>query len=94
MTIEGLGSIDPISKYNKTGKTNKPVKNEKSDSINISEESKTLGEIYKATEDVKLASDIRMDRINEVKEKLKDPNYINDKVISDVADKILDMFNL
>ncbi len=94
MTIEGLGPVDPVSKYNKTEKSEKPSKTQKNDSINVSAEAKNLGEIYKAAEGVKNSPDVRQDRIDEVKEKLKDPSYINDKVIESVAGKIMDMFEI
>ena len=94
MTIEGLGPVDPISKYNKTDKTSKPKKAEKSDSINVSEEAKNMGEIYKAAENVKSSPDVRQEKIAEIKEKLKDPSYIDDKVIESVADSIMEMFNI
>jgi negative regulator of flagellin synthesis FlgM len=94
MTIEGLGPVDPVSKYNKTEKSEKPSKTQKNDSINVSAEAKNLGEIYKASESAKNSPDVRQDRIDEVKEKLKDPSYINDKVIETVAGKIMDMFEI
>lgn len=94
MTIEGLGPVDPVSKYNKTEKPEKTAKSEKKDSINVSAEAKSMGELYKAAESVKASPDIRQDRIDEVKEKLKDPSYINDRVIETVADNIMDMFNI
>ena len=94
MTIEGLGRVDPIPKYNKTDKTSKPKKAEKSDSINVSEEAKNMGEIYKAAENVKSSPDVRQEKIAEIKEKLKDPSYIDDKVIESVADSIMEMFNI
>ena len=94
MTIDKLGPIDSVSKYNKTEKVSKPSKSEKTDSISFSEEAKSKGEIYRATEEVKLASDVRMDRVEEVKRKLQDPTYINEKVIESVADKVMDLFQL
>ena len=94
MTIEGLGPVDPVSKFNKTEKTEKPTKSDKKDSIHVSAEAKSMGELYKTAESVKSAPDVRLDRIAEVKEKLKDPSYIDDKVIESVADSIIDVFNL
>ncbi|MFP4563606.1 MAG: flagellar biosynthesis anti-sigma factor FlgM [Spirochaetia bacterium] len=94
MTIEGLGPVDPISKHNKTEKTSRPQKAEKSDSINVSEEAKNMGELYKAAESVKSSPDVRAEKIAEIKEKLKDPSYIDDKVIESVADSIMEMFEI
>lgn len=94
MTIEGLGPVDPVSKYNKTEKTTKPAKKEKADSIDVSSEAKSMGELYKTTESVKQSPDVRADRVAEVKEKLKDPSYISDTVIDSVADKLMEMFDI
>ena len=94
MTIDKLGPIDPVSKFNKTEKTSRPVKKDEADSINVSDEAKSMGELYKAAEQVKAASDIRHDKVAEIKEKLKDPSYIDDKVVESVADKVLDLFGI
>ncbi len=94
MTIKGLGPVDPVNKINKANKAAKAQKTEKTDSVTVSQEAKDLGEIYKAAEQVKTSPEVRLDRIEEVKEKLKDPNYINDKVIESVADSILDSFGI
>lgn len=94
MTIEKLGPIDPISKFNKTEKIEKPSKNDKSDSISFSEEAKSKGEVYKVSEEVKLTPEIRQDRIDEVKKKLQDPSYIDEKVVEFVAERVMDLFQL
>ena len=94
MTIERLGPLDPVSKFNKTDKASKPAKKDGTDSISFSEEAKSKGEIYKATEEVKLAPQIRQDRVDEVKKKLEDPDYIDEKVVEAVAEKVMDIFEL
>ncbi|MCF7929038.1 MAG: flagellar biosynthesis anti-sigma factor FlgM [Spirochaetales bacterium] len=94
MTIDGIGPIDHISKVNKTDKTSKPVRNEKSDSISLSSEARNKAELLAATENMKNVDDVRMDRVEEVKKKLQDPNYINSRVIESVADKIIDLFGV
>jgi negative regulator of flagellin synthesis FlgM len=93
MTIEGIGPIDPVSKFNKTEKPEKAEKGKKADSINVSEEARSKAEIYQATESAKNAQDIRWDRVEEVKKKLEDPNYISKEVIEAVAEKLMDQFN-
>lgn len=94
MTIERLGPIDPVSKYNKTEKASRAEKRDEADSITVSSEAKTLGELYQVAENVKLTPDIRMDRVQEVKEKLKDPNYLSGKVIESVAERLMQLFDL
>jgi len=94
MTIDRLGPVDPVSKFNKTAKTQKAVRKEKPDSVNVSNEAQKMSEIFKATEAVKASPDVRLDRIEEVKAKLQDPNYINDAVLGTVADGIMEVFGL
>ena len=94
MTIERLGPTEPISNYNKTGKVSKSDSLLGKDSIEVSEESKQKAEVFKALESLRSVPDIREDRVAEVKKKLEDPNYINEKVIESVADRILDLFKI
>lgn len=93
MTIDRLGSVDPLSKLNKAEKVNKAVKTQGEDTVSLSEEAKNLGEVYKAIETVKASPDVRMDRIEEVRQKMQDPNYI-DKSIEKVAKRLMDSFGL
>ena len=94
MTIERVGLPDPISKYDKPTKPQKTAKKAGKDSISFSADAKAKAEIYSATENVKLSPDIRMDRIEEIKRKLADPTYISDKLIEDVAEKLMEHFNI
>ena len=94
MTIDRLGPVDPVAKYNKTNKASKVVRKNEADSVNVSDEAKRSAELLKAAETAKSSPDIRMDRVEEVKAKLQDPNYINDKVLGEVADSIMDMFGI
>ncbi|MCD6397222.1 MAG: flagellar biosynthesis anti-sigma factor FlgM [Spirochaetaceae bacterium] len=94
MNINGLGPIDPISKQNKNNNISKPAALGEKDSIRISSDAKAMAEVYNATETVKASADVRMDRIEEVREKLKDPSYIDNKVVESVADSVMEMFGL
>ncbi len=94
MTIDKLGSINPLQNYGKTEKAVKSALKTEKDSISVSSEARAMGELYKAAEAVRLTPDIRMDRVEEVKRKMSDPDYINDAVINSVADKIIDMFEI
>jgi negative regulator of flagellin synthesis FlgM len=94
MNINSLGPVDPVSKQNKTNKVVKPVSIEGKDSIQISDNAKAMAEVYNAAETVKASPDVRIDRIEEVREKLKDPSYIDNKIIENVADSVMDLFGL
>jgi len=94
MTIERINVPDPLSKYKKTEKISKPKENLKKDSVDISEEAKLKAKLEEATNLAKSAPVVRKDRIEEVKQKLEDPSYIDDKVIEVVADQIMKYFDI
>ena len=94
MTIERLGPVDPIQNYNKTGKVNKPTAKQDGDSISVSDEARIRSEILLAVDEAKNIPDVRHDRIAEVKQKLEDPSYIDERVVSMVADEIMSAFDI
>ena len=94
MTIERINVPDPISKYKKTENISKPSKNLKKDSVDISEEAKLRAKLEEAANLAKSAPVVRKDRVEEVKKKLEDPSYIDDKVIEVVADRIMKHFEI
>ncbi len=94
MTIERLGPVDPVQRYSQTDKTKAPKSKPENDSVAFSDEAKVKAELFRVAEQVKQAPDVRLDRVEEVKRKLEDPNYIDDRVVEHVAEQIMDMFNL
>lgn len=94
MTIERLGPVDPVQKFNKPDKVTKPAARQSGDSISVSDEAKLRAEILQATEEVKNIPDIRQDRVEEVRRKLEDPSYIDSKVVNAVADELMSAFDI
>ncbi len=94
MTIERMGPIDPIQKFNKTEKVNKPSVDRSGDSISVSEEAKLRSEMMQAVEQVRDLPDIRQDRVDAVKARLEDPSYIDERVLDVVADQIMSVFDI
>ena len=94
MSIERLGPVDPMSVYNKNQKVSPIDSKSGKDSISVSDEAKIKAGMLKITEEVNAVSDLRSDRVAEVKEKLKNSSYIDDVIIDEVAEKILDSFNI
>lgn len=94
MTINRIGSTDPINQPNKTNRTQKPVTPNSKESISVSKSAIDKAELIKTAGIVNNTPDIRMDKVEEIKAKLQDPNYINDKVINSVAEKIMEDFGL
>lgn len=94
MTINRVGPTDPINNVNKTSKVQKNIETKQSDSISVSKSAIDKAELIKTAGIVKNSPDIRLDKVNEIKAKLQDPNYINDTVINSVADKIMEDFGI
>jgi len=90
MTIDRIGPIDPIQPGKKPGRPNQVSENPKTDSINISSEAQMKAEQLKVKVLAAAAADIRADRVAELREKINDPSYINDKLVEATADKIID----
>jgi negative regulator of flagellin synthesis FlgM len=51
-------------------------------------------EIYQVVELIKSSPEIGEDRIAELREKINDPSYINERLVDATADKIMDAFGL
>lgn len=94
MTIDRVGPVDPVSKLNKTNKTNTITKSNNGDMVNVSEEARRSASLQQMADIVRSTPDIRMDRVEEVKAKLQNPDYIDETVMNSVADSILDVFGL
>jgi negative regulator of flagellin synthesis FlgM len=90
MTIGKVDFIDPIPPGKKPGRATQVNETSQTDSINISSEAVKKAETYRAMEMVNAAPDVRADRIEELKTRINDPSYINDKVLDATADKLID----
>jgi negative regulator of flagellin synthesis FlgM len=94
MTIDRIGSPDPIQPGKKPGRNDRIRESGGVDSINLSEEAKKKSELYQAIKTVSAAPDVRMDRVTELKEKINDPAYLSEEIINATADKIMEAFGL
>ena len=91
MVIEKIGNINNIIETKGTKSVSKSKELKKSDSIQISSEGKKAAEISQYTKIVNEAPDIRTEKVNEIKQQIKEGKYdkFNDnKVLQMVADKI------
>jgi negative regulator of flagellin synthesis FlgM len=94
MTIDRINPLEPIQPGKKSGRSGQVERGKESDSISLSSEAVEKAELYQAMELVSAADDVRTERIAELKAKINDPSYINDKILQATADKILDAFGL
>jgi len=88
MTIDRIGHVEPISPGKKSGRSERLGGNEKTDTINLSAEAMVKAERYQVLELIKSAPDTDEARIVELRQKMDDPAYVNDR-IGATADKIL-----
>ena len=89
MTIDRIGHLEPISPNRKTGRSEKTGGNDKADTINLSAQAVEQAERYQVLELIKSAPELDEARIVELRQKLDDPSYLNERVIQSTADNIL-----
>jgi negative regulator of flagellin synthesis FlgM len=94
MSIDKINSVNNYNGYNKIDKIDSSKNINSTDSINISNEAISKAESNKMLDIVKNAPDVRADKIAEIKEKLKNPDYINDKIVNSLSDKIMENFGV
>jgi negative regulator of flagellin synthesis FlgM len=92
--IDRINSINLIQQGKSAGWNNQINRTAQADSITLSAEAVEKSELYRAYALVESASDVRLDRIAELKKKINDPSYINDTIINATADKIMDVLGL
>lgn len=95
MMINGVNNVTQVNNVQNLRKNEGASKvSRETDSISVSAEAKEMAEVYYMEQVAKETPDVRADRVAEVKEKLKDPNYLNDAVINSAADKFLSALGL
>lgn len=90
MMIDKISGISPVNNLQNTPKTgaSKSVKTS-SDEIHISDEAKRLSEEFYLSQVADETPDVRSELVEQVRQKIQDPNYLNDANLSATADKIL-----
>jgi negative regulator of flagellin synthesis FlgM len=93
--IDKLGGINPLNSIQNTqrAKQTQSAKSD-SDSISVSAEAKKMAEAYYLKEVADETPDIRTDLVNQIKEKIKDPSYLNPERIASAADGIMASYGL
>jgi negative regulator of flagellin synthesis FlgM len=89
MTVNRVGHVEPIPPGKRPGRNEQVGGNDKTDTINLSAEAVEQAEKYQVMELIQSASDMDDARIAELRQKIDDPAYLNDRVINATAEKIL-----
>ena len=92
MTIDRIGSPDPIQAGKKPSRVDSVQKKSGNDSVALSSEAVEKSELYRAMDIVAASEDVRADRIAELRMKINDPDYITEAVLHTTADRILSVF--
>ena len=93
MMVQNINGINPINNVQNSRRTNGmeiTSITDTSDSINVSDEAKEAARAYFLSQVAEETPDVRSDLVASVKEKIKDPNYLNSVTIGSAADRILD----
>ena len=88
--IDRLNPIDPLQNPKKPDGSRKVEKGSRGDSIAVSSEAVEKGELFRVIELAKAAPDVRAEKVAELKAKIDDPAYLDERVLSATADRILD----
>jgi len=89
MTINRIGSIDPIQPGKEPGRSNRVNETRKADSISISPEAQERAELFRIRELAAAAPESRADRVAELRGKINDPAYLNERIINATADRLI-----
>ena len=89
MTVNRIGHVEPIPSGKRPGRSEQVGGNDRTDSINLSSDAMKKAEMYQVVELIKAAPEIDEARIAELRQKIDDPSYINEKVINATADNII-----
>lgn len=90
MTIDRLGPVDPLQNARKSTRAERSSHIDGSDSVSLSKEAKEKGEAFMAYEIARSSEEVRADKVAMLKQKIDDPAYIDDAVLSMTADRIID----
>ncbi|MDR2480815.1 MAG: flagellar biosynthesis anti-sigma factor FlgM [Spirochaetaceae bacterium] len=90
MTIGRIPPVEPTQNKN-INRTGPSVKIAEGDSVHISAEAKEKSGFHNTLEIITSTTDIRAERIAEIKAKINDPSYINETILEGTADKIVDI---
>jgi negative regulator of flagellin synthesis FlgM len=89
MMVNRIGPLEPIQSGKKPGRNEQVGGNDRADTISLSKEAKEKAEMYQVLELIKSAPELDEARIVELREKINDPAYLNERVINATADNIL-----
>ena len=89
MMIDRVGPIEPVLPGKKTSRTEKVMGDDKSDTISLSPHAMEKAEKYQVMELIKSAPELDEARIAELRAKINDPAYLDQRVLNATAENIV-----
>jgi len=89
MTVNRIGHLEPIPPGKRPGRNEHLGGSDSTDTISLSTEAKVKAERYQVLELIKSAPELDEARIAELRQKIDDPAYLNERVINATAENIL-----
>jgi negative regulator of flagellin synthesis FlgM len=95
MMIDKISGVNPLNNVQNTKRTSSAESIKSApDSIDVSDEAKAMSDAYYLNKVADETPDVRADLVEQIKQKIQDPNYLNDATISATADRILSSYGL
>lgn len=93
--IDKISGVNPLNNVQNTKRTSSAESIKSApDSIDVSDEAKAMSDAYYLNKVADETPDVRADLVEQIKQKIQDPNYLNDATISATADRILSSYGL
>ena len=89
MTVNRIGHLEPVPPGKKPGRNDQVGGNDRTDTINVSSDAMKKAEAYQVVELIKSAPELDEARIAELRQKIDDPAYLNERVVNATADNIM-----
>lgn len=93
MMIEKLNVTNPVASIQKTARKDDVSSLNNHDSVTLSKDAEHFAQVHLAMKVAKAASDVRPEKVAEMKAKFADSSYV-DSVLGDLADKIMEAYGL
>lgn len=91
-SVNNVSQVNNVQNIRKTENSAKVIA--ESDSISVSKEAVEMAEAYYMDKVAAETPNVRLDRIAEVKAKIKDPSYLSNAIIQSTAEKLMASFGL
>ena len=95
MMIDKISGVNPLNNVQNAKRTSsaEDVKSAP-DSISVSDEAKAMADAYYLNKVADETPDVRADLVEQIKQKIQDPIYLNEATISATADRIMTSFGI